>query len=65
MCMQDDAILATTTVREALTFSARLRLPSTMPKADKLELVETMIEVSSPRSTPPPPTTMSYEALGK
>ena len=43
--MQDDALLATTTVREALTFSARLRLPASIPLAEKLALVETMIKL--------------------
>ena len=43
--MQDDALLATATVREALTFSARLRLPSSIPLDQKLALVENMIQL--------------------
>ena len=42
--MQDDALMATATPREALTFSASLRLPPTTTKADILELVEAMLE---------------------
>lgn len=41
--MQDDALLATETVRETLMFSACARLPSNVTIAEKIELVnETM-----------------------
>ena len=43
--MQDDALLATATVREALTFSAKLRLPTSIPMAEKEAQVERMIEM--------------------
>ena len=38
--MQDDALMATSTPREALTFSASLRLPSEYSKTEIDELVE-------------------------
>lgn len=37
--------MATTTVREALQFSALLRQPRTTPKAEKLEYVEEIIKL--------------------
>lgn len=40
---QDDVILATMTVREAITMSARLRLPKTVSEEDKLNRVNSII----------------------
>ncbi|CAL3967821.1 unnamed protein product, partial [Diplocarpon coronariae] len=37
--------LATSTVREALTFSALLRQPATTPKAEKLAYVDEVINI--------------------
>ncbi|KAH8748816.1 Pyoverdine/dityrosine biosynthesis protein-domain-containing protein [Hyaloscypha sp. PMI_1271] len=42
---QQDLHLATTTVREALTFSALLRQPRTTPDAEKIAYVEEVIKV--------------------
>lgn len=42
---QDDLILATMTVREAITMSAMLRLPKTMSNQAKLDVVEDTIEL--------------------
>ena len=42
---QDDVILSTMTVREAITMSAKLRLPREMPLSEKLERVEQVIEI--------------------
>ncbi|KAG8532824.1 uncharacterized protein KY384_002702 [Bacidia gigantensis] len=42
---QQDLHLATSTVREALNFSALLRQPKTTPKKEKLEYVEEVIKV--------------------
>ncbi|KAK4696934.1 ATP-binding cassette, subfamily G (WHITE), member 2, PDR, partial [Lecanoromycetidae sp. Uapishka_2] len=42
---QQDLHLATTTVREALNFSALLRQPKTTPKKEKLEYVDEVIKV--------------------
>jgi len=44
-CQQQDTHMATTTVREALQFSALLRQPRTTPKAEKLEYVEEIIKL--------------------
>lgn len=41
--MQDDALFPTLTVRETLTYSAKLRLPRTMSLSEKKERVENMI----------------------
>ena len=38
--MQDDALMATATPREAITFSASMRLPSTTTKEQIQDLVE-------------------------
>jgi ATP-binding cassette subfamily G (WHITE) protein 2 (PDR) len=46
---QQDLHLPTSTVREALRFSALLRQPSTVPKAEKFAFVEeviTLLEMS-------------------
>eukprot|EP00937_MAST-01D_sp_MAST-1D-sp2_P003469 g3469.t1 len=45
--MQDDAIMATATPREAMRFSAALRLGSTVSLAEREKLVEDMIEALS------------------
>lgn len=42
--MQDDALLATATPREALTFSASMRLPSSTTRAEIEKLVEKTLE---------------------
>ena len=42
---QQDLHLSTTTVREALNFSALLRQPRTTPKKDKLDYVDEVIKV--------------------
>jgi ABC-type multidrug transport system ATPase subunit len=42
--MQDDALFPMLTVRETLLYSARLRLPSSMPVAEKKIRVENMIK---------------------
>jgi ATP-binding cassette subfamily G (WHITE) protein 2 len=42
--MQDDFVLATATPREALTFSARLRLPSSWTEEAIRKKVETLIK---------------------
>jgi len=42
--MQDDSMLATTTPREALRFSANLRLPSTLTQQQIHDRVETLLE---------------------
>ncbi|KAK2624440.1 hypothetical protein QTJ16_006390 [Diplocarpon rosae] len=42
---QQDLHLATSTVREALTFSALLRQPATTPKAEKLAYVDEVISI--------------------
>lgn len=42
---QQDIHLSTSTVREALRFSALLRQPSTVSRKEKLEYVESMIEL--------------------
>jgi ABC-type lipoprotein export system ATPase subunit len=42
---QDDVVLSTMTVREAITMSAKLRLPRQMPLEEKLERVEQVIEI--------------------
>ncbi len=41
--MQDDALFSFTTPREALMFSANLRLPQTTPDSEKHEIVENML----------------------
>ncbi|KAL8280941.1 hypothetical protein RQP46_006620 [Phenoliferia psychrophenolica] len=49
-CQQQDTHMATTTVREALVFSALLRQPAQTPKAEKLQYVEeiiTLLEMES------------------
>ncbi|KAL2334415.1 hypothetical protein Fmac_015628 [Flemingia macrophylla] len=40
---QDDNLIGTLTVRETISYSARLRLPDKMPRADKRALVESTI----------------------
>ena len=42
---QDDILIATMTVREYVTLSAKLRLPKSMPLSEKLERVERTIEI--------------------
>jgi ATP-binding cassette, subfamily G (WHITE), member 2, PDR len=42
---QQDLHLATTTVREALTFSALLRQPKATPYAEKVAYVDEVIEI--------------------
>jgi ABC-type multidrug transport system ATPase subunit len=42
---QQDLHLATSTVREALTFSAILRQPETIPHAEKLAYVDEVVKV--------------------
>ncbi|GAA6001439.1 uncharacterized protein JCM10292_006254 [Rhodotorula paludigena] len=44
-CQQQDTHMATTTVREALVFSALLRQPRTTPKQEKLDYVEEIIKL--------------------
>ena len=44
-CQQQDVHLAQQTVREALQFSALLRQPRETPKQDRLDYVETVIDV--------------------
>jgi ABC-type multidrug transport system ATPase subunit len=41
---QKDILLASSTVREAIEFSAHLRLPTTVSKSERLERVETVIK---------------------
>ncbi|EPZ36380.1 P-loop containing nucleoside triphosphate hydrolase protein [Rozella allomycis CSF55] len=43
--MQDDVILGTMTVREAITMSALLRLPPEIPKSEKLDRVDEIISM--------------------
>ena len=40
---QDDNLIGTLTVRETISYSARLRLPDKMPRSDKQALVESTI----------------------
>ncbi|KAI4319268.1 hypothetical protein MLD38_032890 [Melastoma candidum] len=40
---QDDNLIGTLTVRETISYSARLRLPDNMPREDKREIVESTI----------------------
>ncbi|KNC77312.1 hypothetical protein SARC_10225, partial [Sphaeroforma arctica JP610] len=42
---QDDVIMATMTVTEAITFSAKLRLPSSMPLDRKIHAVDEVIDL--------------------
>ena len=42
---QDDVMMGTMTVREAITMSARLRLPQSMPIAQKIERVEQVMQI--------------------
>ena len=42
---QDDVMMGTMTVREAITMSARLRLPEDVPLAQKLERVEQVMQI--------------------
>ena len=42
--MQDDALMATATPREALLFSATMRLPAATPQAELLALVERLLD---------------------
>ncbi|EKX39193.1 hypothetical protein GUITHDRAFT_76568, partial [Guillardia theta CCMP2712] len=42
---QDDVMMGTMTVREAITMSARLRLPASIPLTEKLKRVEEVIEL--------------------
>lgn len=44
-CQQEDIHLPTATVRESLIFSAMLRQPSSVSKAEKLEYVEEVIKM--------------------
>lgn len=44
-CMQQDIHLATSTVREALTFSALLRQPRHIPKEEKLAYVDEILKL--------------------
>ena len=41
--MQDDALMSTATPREALMFSANMRLPPTTPKEQLVALVEKLL----------------------
>lgn len=41
---QDDVILATATVREAITFAARCRLPESITETDKQKRVDLIME---------------------
>lgn len=41
--MQDDALMSTATPREALMFSANMRLPPTTPKEQLVDLVEKLL----------------------
>jgi ABC-type lipoprotein export system ATPase subunit len=43
--MQDDILLGTQTVREAIILSARLRLPKSMPDADKITRADEVIDL--------------------
>ena len=42
--MQQDLLTPTQTPREAILFSAMLRLPAEVPRAEKAELVEKMLD---------------------
>ena len=42
--MQEDSLFATATVKEAFTFSARLRLPASTTAAERSQVVEDMLE---------------------
>jgi len=43
--MQDDILLGSMTVREAVTLSARLRLPKSMSDSEKLQRVERTLQM--------------------
>lgn len=43
-CLQDDVVMGTLTVRENFTFSAALRLPSSISQKEKKQKVNRLIE---------------------
>ena len=44
MCEQDDVMMTTMTVREAILFSARLRLPASVSLPDKKDRVDKVLQ---------------------
>jgi ABC-type multidrug transport system ATPase subunit len=47
---QQDLHLSTTTVREALTFSALLRQPADIPRTEKIAYVDRVLKILEPTS---------------
>lgn len=43
-CLQDDVVMGTLTVRQNLSFSAALRLPSTISQEEKDQKVDKLIQ---------------------